>query len=740
VLAPELERLRARVAELEAGGAALRDTEAQLRGRLAVLTGPFDGNGSPRLQDLIDVDELQVLQDALADATGVASIITDTRGVPITRPSRFCRLCLHVIRGTPRGLANCMASDAELGGKADGPTIRPCRSGGLLDGGASICVGDRHIANWLIGQVIDERCDPERLLEYADQIGADREEFRGALAEVARMPRERFEQVGRTLFLFAGTLSRLAYQNLQQARNIAERERARRTAKESEERYRSLFESSRDAIVSIDLDGRFTDVNPAVSRMLGYTREELLARTYRDVTPARWHAMNDAILCELVPTRGYSDEYEKEYERKDGTLIPVKIRAFVRRDFAGQMVGTWAIIRDLTDERRLETQFRAAQKLESIGRLAGGVAHDFNNLLTVILSGANGLKDDLERGSPPDGDIVREIVGAGERARDLTRQLLTFARRQVIDPVPSDLNALVRGSESLLRRVLREDLELSVSLHGSLWPVRCDPVQIEQVILNLAVNARDAMPNGGKLAIETANVEIDERLTASRPWLRPGPYARLSFHDSGHGMSPEVQGHLFEPFFTTKPVGRGTGLGLATVYGIVKQSDGYILVDSEVDCGARFDLYFPRFHGGGGRRRARRARGASDRAERNRDHPRGRGRPTGTRGHAPLASLGRLPRPRRERRAGGVRHRRPRAGAHRRARHRRRDARARRARRRTGAVPPSPGASRAVRLGSRRGGRREARRAQAWHRAPVEAVHHAIAPGSRAGGPRSAVG
>ncbi|HTP27930.1 MAG TPA: response regulator, partial [Anaeromyxobacteraceae bacterium] len=225
---------------------------------------------------------------------------------------------------------------------------------------------------------------------------------------------------------------------------------------------------------------------------------------------------------------------------------------------------------------------------------AGGVAHDFNNLLTVILAGAEALKCDLESGTPPDLEVIDEISSAGGRARDLTRQLLAFARRQVIAPVSLDLNALVRGSEKLLRRVLGEDVELVTTLQPDLWPVRCDPGQLEQVILNLAVNARDAMPSGGNLSIETTNVDADATHGALFPGMRPGPYVRLAVRDSGIGMSLEVKDRLFEPFFTTKPVGKGTGLGLATVYGIVDQSGGFIRVESEPGCGASFEILVPR--------------------------------------------------------------------------------------------------------------------------------------------------
>ena len=262
------------------------------------------------------------------------------------------------------------------------------------------------------------------------------------------------------------------------------------------------------------------------------------------------------------------------------------------------MVGT---VLDITERKqaaaqtqKLTEQLQQSQRLESVGRLAGGIAHDFNNLLTVILSCAETLREDVGARSLAEPEVIDEIRAAGTRAAELTRQLLAFARKQIIAPVSLDMNAVVRGSEKMLRRVLGEDIEVVVSLQPTVWTVRCDPGQVEQVVLNLAVNARDAMPNGGRLAIGTANVEIGEDLVAANPWMHKGQYVRLTLCDTGHGMSPEVKAHLFEPFFTTKPAGQGTGLGLATVYGIVKQSDGYILADSAPGQGTKFDIYFPR--------------------------------------------------------------------------------------------------------------------------------------------------
>ena len=244
-----------------------------------------------------------------------------------------------------------------------------------------------------------------------------------------------------------------------------------------------------------------------------------------------------------------------------------------------------------------QEQLRHAQRLEALGQLAGGVAHDFNNLLTVITGFSELVLQRLGATDPP-RSYLEEITKAGERASALTRQLLAFSRRQVLEPEVLDLSGVVVDAEPMLRRVVGEAVELRTHLTPRLWPVKADRGQIDQVILNLAVNARDAMPRGGRLAIETANVDLDETYTQYHVPLRAGEYVRLSASDTGTGMTPEVQAHIFEPFYTTKPPGKGTGLGLATVYGIVKQSGGYIWVYSEPGQGTTFKIYLPREAGG----------------------------------------------------------------------------------------------------------------------------------------------
>ena len=445
----------------------------------------------------------------------------------------------------------------------------------LLEENAHRLAGGLPIVPMRSGQ--DEIGHLEQSLSEAASLLATREaEVRRASEGLEARVAERTSELGRA--------------NRSLETEVAERKRAEEDLADANRRVQAVIDASPLAIVRLDLEGNVKAWNQAAERMFGWTAEEVLDRSLPTVPDEELPQFH-----ELLAGAGRGEVVtglQTRRRRKDGTVFDARLWSAPLRGASGAIRGKIAIVADVTDQRRLEQQLVQAQKMEAIGRLAGGVAHDFNNVITVV----SGYGQMLLDGVTEDADLreaAEEVLKAADRAAGLANQLLTFSRRQTSQPKTIDLNALVCNMERMLGRLIGENVELATVLRPDTGAVRADPGQIEQVLMNLVVNARDAMPGGGKLTVETAQVVLDESYSRTHAGVTPGVYAMIAVSDTGTGMDAETRLHIFEPFFTTKEHGKGTGLGLSTVYGIVKQHGGDIWVYSELGKGTTFKIYLP---------------------------------------------------------------------------------------------------------------------------------------------------
>jgi PAS domain S-box-containing protein len=374
-------------------------------------------------------------------------------------------------------------------------------------------------------------------------------------------------------------------------RDVSERSRIERDLRHSQEKYSKMIHSSPDAITLRSLpERRYIEVSDGFTRLTGYTAEEVIGKTPAEVGIWSDDSPHTEIL-ENLQRDGEVREVEFGFRTKSGEHRYATVSAV--RLTLGKDAYMLSTSRDITERRSLEKQVLQSQKMEAIGRLAGGVAHDFNNLLGVVLGQAELLQAEFQNNSSVHRR-AEAIEQAGRRAAELTKQLLAFSRQQFTEPRVVDTNAIIQDIEKLLKRLIGEDVELTIHLGPNAGNIKVDPSQLEQILMNLAVNARDAMPGGGKLIVETACVELDETYSRQHLGAKAGDFLMLAVSDTGTGMDPQTLARVFEPFFTTKMEGRGTGLGLSTVYGIVKQNNGYIMTYSEVGHGTTFRIYFPR--------------------------------------------------------------------------------------------------------------------------------------------------
>jgi len=399
--------------------------------------------------------------------------------------------------------------------------------------------------------------------------------------------------VGTVLASFACSSVRLFLGQRAQNELLQQQRRSGEALRLAEAKFRGLLESAPDPMVAVDREGQIVLVNAQAEKTFGYPREQLLGQSMEILVPVRLRkecaALRTAFFSE--PQAGAAGTSLDIYGlRSDGTEFPAEINLSLLE----RVEGLWGVaaVRDLTERRKLEQQFRHAQKMESIGTLAGGIAHDFNNLLTVILSYSSYLAEQLPAVSRHHR-AAEQVHLAAERGAALTRQMLAFSRRQVLQMRVLNVNEVIQNLLTMLRRIIGEHIEIQTLLAPDLASVKSDPAQIEQVVMNLCVNARDAMPEGGQLTLETQNVELDESFVQGHVGAMPGPHVLLAVTDTGIGMDAETQARIFEPFFTTKTSAKGTGLGLAMAYGVVKQSGGYISVQSEKGKGTCFRIYLP---------------------------------------------------------------------------------------------------------------------------------------------------
>jgi PAS domain S-box-containing protein len=377
-------------------------------------------------------------------------------------------------------------------------------------------------------------------------------------------------------------------------RDITSRKQVQEELRRGEERFRLLAQATKDALSDWDIGSGVVWRSDNFWGQFGYSRKEMeldVSAWRKLIHPEDRARVMDGFQTSLLR---HADSYEVEYRfrRADGSYAVILERTYIVYGESGHQIRALSAMTDLSDRRELEEQFRQAQKMEAVGRLAGGIAHDFNNLLMVIGSYAEIMRDQI---SAEDGlhKSIAQVQRAADRAASLTQQLLAFSRKQILSPRIIDLNTVIEDGLKMTKRLIGEDFVLNISLGKDLWAIKADPGQVGQVLMNLCINARDAMQSNDELTISTDNVSIDVTEAKKRPELVPGNYVALVVRDTGAGMTEEVKAHLFDPFFTTKEVGKGTGLGLSMVYGIVKQSGGYILVESQLDCGSTFTIYFP---------------------------------------------------------------------------------------------------------------------------------------------------
>ena len=540
-----------------------------------------------KFAEFVDIDELRGICESFTSITGAVTALLELDGTVLIATG-WQDICTRFHRINNATACRCLESDTILASELKKGTrynIYKCKNG-LIDVAVPIMIRDMHVANFFTGQFFSEAPDMDYFIRQAEQFGFEQDAYLAALQRVPIFSNATTE----AMMVFFTRLAQL----------IGETGFARKELEESRKQYFDLVEGTPDLITRVDAGGHILFANHAAIEIYGLAAEDCLGRAAFDfVHPDDLATTKQAFDLWLTGGKEILS-HENRQVSVDGQVHYMAWSIRAEYDENGKVCGFASTARDITEYKRteeqrakLESRLHQAQKMEAVGQLAGGVAHDFNNMLGVIMGHAE-LALICSDSSRPIAANLEGILKAAKHSAELTRQLLTYARKQTIEPKVLSLNESVAGMLTMLQRLIGENIQLSFTSAANLWPVKIDPSQTDQILANLCVNARDAISGVGKITIKTENISIDGKFCSTHPYVAPGDYVQLSVSDDGIGMDSSVIAHIFEPFYTTKGIGVGTGLGLATVFGAVKQNNGFIDVYSEPGQGAIFKIYLPR--------------------------------------------------------------------------------------------------------------------------------------------------
>jgi PAS domain S-box-containing protein len=575
--------------------ATLQESESRVRARLNVLLDPDGDLETLNLSDVIDCEQIQSLMNDFHALTNIGVAIVDLKG-NILVGTGWQDVCVKFHRIHPDTAKNCRESDTLLASGVEPGTFKiyKCKNN-MWDMATPIMIDEQHVGNLFLGQFLfdDEMPDLDVFREQARRYGFDEDAYLQAFRNIPRWSKQTVNAAMTFYCNLIGVISRLSLAHIKLARTSE-------SLRLSEQRFRSFIENANDIVYALSPEGLFTYVSPNWLEFMGEPAQQAIGKSFESyVHPEDCHLCR-AGLEKTFKNGTKQSNIEYRIRHHDGSWRWNISNGSLIRDASGIVTECVGIARDVTEAKqteeaheKLQAQFRQAQKMEAVGRLAGGVAHDFNNMLVVIIGHADLILEEMDPDHPFYADLV-EIKKAGERSADLTRQLLAFARKQTVAPRVLNLNETVESMLKMLGRLIGEDIEMAFDPGEDVWPVMIDPGQIDQILANLCVNARDAIAGVGRVSIATDNVVFDEDFCRIHAGFVPGEYVKLAVSDNGCGMDAKTLSNIFEPFFTTKEQGKGTGLGLATVYGAVKQNKGFINVYSEPGLGTTFKIYLPR--------------------------------------------------------------------------------------------------------------------------------------------------